>query len=70
MTVINIGELTKSLSVDLRITYNNIPWKSIAGMRDMTAHKYQALKMGDVWVTVINDIPILKDKLIAILRSV
>jgi uncharacterized protein with HEPN domain len=43
--------------------YKHIPWRAIAGMRDITVHKYQTLKMGDVWVTLINDIPKLKKQL-------
>jgi uncharacterized protein with HEPN domain len=70
MTIINIGELTKSLTEDFRNDYSNVPWKSVAGMRDITAHKYQTLKMGDIWVTIVNDIPKLKDRLNDILNNV
>lgn len=70
MTVINIGELTKSLTEDVRNTYSSIPWKSIAGMRDITVHKYQTLKIGDVWLTIVNDIPKLKGQLIDIINNV
>jgi len=45
MTVINIGELVKNLSDEIRTKYSNIPWRSIAGFRDIAAHKYQTLKM-------------------------
>lgn len=38
-------------------------------MRDITAHKYQTLKMGDVWFTVQNEIPALKYKLTEIIYS-
>ena len=41
MTVINIGELVKSLSSELRLQYKEIPWREIAGFRDIAAHKYQ-----------------------------
>ena len=68
MTIINIGELTKSLTEDFKNDYSNIPWKSIAGMRDITAHKYQTLKMGDVWVTIVNDMPKLKVQLNDIIK--
>lgn len=57
MTVINIGELVKALSDDIRTEYKHIPWRSIAGFRDMAAHKYQTLRMIDVHHTVINDFP-------------
>ena len=60
MTLINIGELVKNLSDDFKAVYTAVPWKSIAGMRDITAHKYQTLKMGDVWITAKQDMPVLK----------
>lgn len=60
MTVINIGELVKNLSESCRLTYSQIPWKEIAGFRDIAAHKYQTLRMDDVYETVITDFPLLK----------
>lgn len=68
MTVINIGELVKNLSDDIRREYNTVPWKSIAGFRDIAAHKYQTLKMIDVYKTVIEDFPILKNNIEGILE--
>ena len=61
MTVINIGELVKSLSAEFRLSHGGIPWKAIAGFRDIAAHKYQTLHMEDVYHTVINDFPTLHD---------
>ena len=55
MTVINIGELVKNLSDNCRNTYKGIPWKEIAGFRDIAAHKYQTLRMEDVYETVTAD---------------
>ncbi len=69
MTLINIGELSKSLTESFKQQHNYIAWRAVAGMRDVTAHKYQTLKMGDVWVTVVNDIPILKKQLNDILSQ-
>lgn len=69
MTVINIGELVKSLTDEIRTEYNSIPWKSIAGFRDITAHKYQTLKMGDVYKTVSDDFPVLKENIQKILNE-
>ena len=39
MTCINIGELVKVVTDDLRHQYNTFPWKAVAGMRDITAHR-------------------------------
>lgn len=57
MTVINIGELVKNLSDSCRKSYPTIPWKAISGFRDITAHKYQTLRMEDVYETVTVDFP-------------
>lgn len=60
MTLLNIGELVKSLSDEIKNKYKNVPWKEIAGMRDITAHKYHSLNMHRIWFTIKNDIPALK----------
>mgnify|MGYP000597488687 CR=1 FL=1 len=41
MTVINIGELVKNLTESFRLIHAQVPWKAIAGFRDIAAHKYQ-----------------------------
>lgn len=70
MTVINIGELVKNISEEIKIEYPNIPWKAIAGMRDLTAHKYQTLRMEDVYETAIHDFQELKNELVEILNKI
>ena len=69
MTIINIGELIKNVTDDTRNAYPAIPWKAIAGMRDLTAHKYQTLRMEDVYNTSKDDFPALKQELVGILMS-
>lgn len=63
MTVINIGELVKNLSDETRLTNPHIPWKAIAGFRDIAVHKYQTLRMEDVYETVSTDFPVLKGQI-------
>ena len=69
MTVINIGELVKNVSDELRSLHREVPWKAIAGMRDIAAHKYQTLRMEDVYNTVTMDFPDLKEMLTAIVET-
>jgi uncharacterized protein with HEPN domain len=38
MTLINIGEMVKLLSENIKQNNSVIPWRSIAGLRDVTAH--------------------------------
>lgn len=69
MTVINIGELIKSITEETRKLHPEIPWKATAGMRDIAAYKYQILRMEDVYYTVKQDFPILKEQLGTILEG-
>lgn len=55
-----IGEATKKLSKDFKDTYFNVPWKDIAGMRDVLIHDYLGVDIDAVWQTVKINIPILK----------
>ncbi|MBU3979534.1 DUF86 domain-containing protein [Patescibacteria group bacterium] len=38
----------------------NIPWKDMAGMRDIIAHQYFGINFNTVWDTVQNLLPPLK----------
>ena len=62
MTLINIGELVKLVSDEIRKNNSAIPWRSIAGLRDVAAHGYMTLHMEDIWETVSVDVPALKQQ--------
>nr|WP_305136191.1 HepT-like ribonuclease domain-containing protein [uncultured Schaedlerella sp.] len=68
MTVINIGELIKNVTDDFRKSHPGVPWRAVAGMRDIAAHKYQTLRMEDVYITVKEDFPSLRKQLVYILE--
>lgn len=69
MTVINIGELVKNLSAEFRAETSQVPWKNIAGFRDIAAHKYETLNMSQVYQTVKEDFPALKIQIEQILAA-
>ena len=69
MTLINIGELVKLLSDEFKQTYTVIPWRNIAGLRDVAAHGYQTLKMEDIWNTVTTDVPVLREEISKIMSE-
>lgn len=58
-----IGEASKRLSLGLKQTYLEIPWKEIAGMRDKLVHDYMGVDVEVVWKTIKKDVPQLRSML-------
>ncbi len=52
-----IGEAVKNIPPDVRKSYPQIPWKSIAGMRDKVIHEYFGVDLEVIWNTIQNRIP-------------
>ena len=69
MTVINIGELVKTVTGTTRKKYDKVQWKEAAGFRDIAAHKYQTLNMMDVYQTIKEDFPVFQKQLEEILEK-
>ena len=57
MSIINIGELTKQLPKEFKSKHDTIPWKKIAGMRDIAAHGYHVMSVDIIWTTVKTSLP-------------
>lgn len=55
-----IGEATKNISQDIRDKNNKIPWKQMAGLRDVLIHDYMGISLKIVWNVVQNELPTLK----------
>ncbi len=52
-----IGEATKRLSKEFRSQHPTIPWKQIAGMRDVLSHDYDEVDLDEVWIVVKQNLP-------------
>jgi uncharacterized protein with HEPN domain len=52
-----IGEATKKIPADIKVKWNNISWKNMAGMRDRLIHDYMGVNYSIVWDVVKNIIP-------------
>lgn len=64
-----IGEATKNLPLSFRKKYSKIPWKKMAGMRDVLIHGYFGVDMELVWKIVQKDIPKLKKEISKLLEK-
>ncbi len=62
-----MGEATKQLSLDLRERHPDIPWRRIAGLRDVLIHDYMGVDLDEVWNVVEQHIPQLRSRITAIL---
>ena len=64
-----IGEATKRLSPDVRRLHPQIPWKRIAGLRDVLIHDYLGVDIPLVWRITQTYLPELKRQVEAILTA-
>lgn len=55
-----LGEATKNISQDLKDKNPKIPWKKMAGMRDILAHEYFGIDIKKVWEVKEKELPSLK----------
>lgn len=54
-----LGEATKRLSMDFREYHPQIPWRQIAGLRDVLIHRYDDVNPDILWETVAVAVPAL-----------
>ena len=69
MCILQIGELCKLISEELRSEASEVPWKSWCGIRDIFAHQYSNMDYDIAWETIVTDVPYLKMKCEELIQS-
>jgi len=64
-----IGEATKRLPDKLRAEHPDVPWASMAGMRDKLIHDYVNVDRRIVWRTVQDELPSVRRQLQSIIEE-
>lgn len=62
-----IGEAAKRLDDTYRSVHPEIPWRALAGLRDVLIHQYEGVDLERVWAIVKGDLSGLKRAISALL---
>ncbi len=62
-----IGEATKRIAPEIRLRYPEIPWKGMAGLRDVLIHHYEGVNLARVWSVLEDDLPPVEEAICQVL---
>ena len=64
-----VGEAPYMLTKEYKQSHQSVPWLVIEKMRHVLVHGYYTISPEKVWETVQEDIPLLKEQIIALLNE-
>lgn len=65
-----MGEAVKNIPDEFRQQYPKIPWKKIAGIRDVLIHHYFGIDKNVIWKTIKVNVPQIKPMFKKLLREI
>ena len=65
-----MGEASKRISPKIKEKYPEVPWRRIAGLRDVLIHDYLRVDLVEVWGIISDYLPELKVHIQTIIRDI
>jgi uncharacterized protein with HEPN domain len=62
-----MGEAAKRIPDEYKASLPTIPWRGLAGLRDVLIHQYEGVSLDEVWRIVEHDLPGLRESIRKIL---
>jgi len=64
-----LAESRQSISDALKISHAGVPWREIAGFRNVLVHQYLGVDLDYLWRVVVDNLPELKREIESILED-
>jgi len=65
-----IGEAANSITSETKAIFTDLEWKQIIGMRHILVHEYFGVDFDLIWQVVIDDLPVLKEKILLVINTI
>jgi uncharacterized protein with HEPN domain len=63
-----IGEAANYITPETKELFSDLEWRQIIGMRHILVHEYFGTDFDLIWQVIINDLPVLKNKVLGVLN--